>query len=352
MKRHISKTASCAALAIAATGAADIARAANTRVQVNGQPLATSVAPIQMNGRTLVPMRDIFESLGARVQYNSATRGITARRGTTNIGLRIGSRAAMINNQNITLDQSPLVRRGSTLVPLRFVSEALGARVSWNSAQRLVSVYQGGSYPSGSQVASARTISVPAGAVVPVTLDEELTSGSARTGQSFSTTVVSATAGDSEFPSGTRIEGVVTRAIAKTDKAPGVLDLSFSNVVLPDGTRYPVRAGLVALDNENVTTTRGRVMAKENTGSNNKDRNKTIVIGAGAGFLLGKVLKQNSTLTAVLGAAAGYFYDKKKSGDRMAEAVVPEGTRLGVRLDRALSYSDATYYPVRSTYFK
>ncbi len=352
MKRHISKTASCAALAIAATGAADIAQAA-TRVQVNGQPLTTSVAPVQMNGRTLVPLRDIFESLGARVQYNSLTRGITARRGTTNIGLRIGSRAAMINNQRVTLDQSPLVRRGSTLVPLRFVSEALGARVTWNSAQSLVSVYQGCVYPSrGTQVAGARTISVPAGAVVPVTLDEELTSANARTGQSFSTTVVSETAGDSEFPSGTRIEGVVTRAVAKTDKAPGVLDLSFRNVILPDGTRYPVRAGLVALDNDNVTTTRGRVMAKADSGSNNRNRTKTVIIGAGAGFLLGKILDKNSTLTAALGAAAGYFYDKKKNDNRMAEAVVPEGTRLGVRLDRGVSYSDASYYPVRSTYFK
>lgn len=91
-------------------------------------------------------------------------------------------------------------------------------------------------------------------------------------------------------------------------------------------------------------------MAKENTGSNNKNRTKTIVIGAD--FLLGKIPDKNSTLTAALGAAAGYFYDKKKNDNRMAEAVVPEGTRLGVRLERGLSYSDETYYPVRSTYFR
>jgi hypothetical protein len=111
------------------------------------------------------------------------------------VGLQIGSRAASINNQRLALDQSPIIMRGSTLVPLRFVSEALGAQVGWNSTQRLVSVFE-----SGSQVASARSISVPRGAVVPVTMDETLSSATARAGETFTATVASENLGDSEFP--------------------------------------------------------------------------------------------------------------------------------------------------------
>lgn len=357
MKRHTVKTTGCIALALAAAGSAQIAQAANTQVQINGRTLATPVAPIQMNGRTLVPMRSIFEALGASVQYNAATRGISAMRGTTGIGLRIGSRTASVNRQNVRLEQAPLVVRGATMVPLRFVSEALGAQVNWNGATRVASIMQGGSsmagVPSGSQVAGVRTISVPQGAVVPVTLDSELSSHTATTGQVFTASIVSEQAGDSEFPPGSKVEGVVREATAKTDDNPGVLDLDFRTVVTPDGVRHPIQGGLISLDNDSVTSTQqGRIMAKNSTASDNKTRNKTVIIGAGAGFLLGKLLKQNSIISAVLGAAGGYLYDSKKNKDNAAEAVLPQGTKLGVRLDRTVSYADASYYPQRASYFK
>jgi hypothetical protein len=266
MKRQLSRTTKnkgymAIAVAAACTIAGSNASAqmnTSTRVEVNGRTLNTSVAPIQVNGRTLVPMRDIFEALGATVQWNPVTRGIIATRAGTNVGLQIGSNAASLNNQRLTLDQPPIVMRGSTLVPLRFVSEALGAQVNWNSAQRLVSVFE-----SGSQVASSRSISVPRGAVVPVTMDDTLSSATARVGQTFTATVVSENVGDSEFPPGTKIQGVVTQVSSRTDDNPGILELDFRNVVLPNGDRYPINAQLTSLDNDSVTSTRGRVMAKD-----------------------------------------------------------------------------------------
>lgn len=320
---------------------------ASTRVEVNGRALNTSVAPMQINGRTLVPMRDIFEALGATVQWNPVTRGIIATRANTNIGLQIGSQTASVNNQRLMLDQSPIVMRGSTLVPLRFVSEALGAQVNWNSAQRLVSVFE-----SGSQVASARSISVPQGAVVPVTMDETISSATARVGQTFTASVVSENVGDSEFPPGTKIQGVVTQVSPRTDENPGVLELDFRNVVLPNGTRYPIDAALTSLDNDSVTTTRGRVMAKD-TANDNGDRTKAVVIGGAAGYLVGRLIKRNSLVTAVLGAAGGYLYDRQKDKDQTAEAVISRGNRIGVRLDRTVTYADVNdYYPARSGFIE
>ncbi|HEX8833656.1 MAG TPA: copper amine oxidase N-terminal domain-containing protein [Abditibacteriaceae bacterium] len=343
MKRQTATKLGAIAIAIAASGITTTAQAAPS-VELNGQPLATSVSPVVMNGRTLVPMRDIFEALGATVNYNSLTRGIAARRDNTNVNLQIGSRAALVNNQPVTLEQAPLVTRGSTLVPLRFVSEALGATVNWNGSQQLVSINQG-----GSAVAGARFISVPSGAVVPVLLDTDLSSATSRRGDTFMASVRSKAPGDSEFPAGTKLEGVVTESTPRAGDQPGVLGLDFRAAILPDGRRIPISGSLTALDNDSVVSSNGRIMAKPQTGGGSTAKN--VLIGAGAGFVLGRVIKKNSTITAILGAAGGYLLGQKDK-DKSAEARLSSGTELGVRIDRNVSYSDAAYYDQRATYFR
>lgn len=69
---------------------------ANTpiRVVINGRPLALEVAPVVQNGRTLVPMRAIFEALGARIHWDDATSTVTAYRRERAIVLQIGGRTA------------------------------------------------------------------------------------------------------------------------------------------------------------------------------------------------------------------------------------------------------------------
>jgi len=330
-----------AAIAFAAT---TVASHAAPRVELNGQPLQTSVAPIVRNGRTLVPMRDIFESLGATVNYNALTRGIVASRGTSTVNLQIGNRAASVNGQTVYLEQAPIVTSGSTLVPLRFVSEAMGARVAYNAPTQLVSISQ-----SGSAVAGVRTISVPAGAVVPVNLDTEISSETARAGDTFTATVRSKTPGDSEFPAGTRLEGVVTESTAKNGDVPGALALDFRAAILPNQARIPLQGSLTALDNSSVVQTQGRIMAKEGAKKDNTVRN--VLIGAGAGFVLGKVIDKNATVTGALGGIAGYLLGRRDK-DKAADAKLAAGTELGVRIDRGISYSDETYADTRAQYFK
>lgn len=357
-KQNIKKVG-IVALAVAGTGLSSVAQAA--QVSLNGQPLPTSVSPIMRNGRTLVPMRDIFQALGANVSWNGLTQGITATRGGTNVSLQIGNRNAVVNGQQVALEQPAIVYHGSTMVPLRFVSEAMGAQVNWNPNSEIAAISTDGRVAQlpgiqqgGQQVAGARQISVPAGAVVRVTLDNGLSSATARNGDRFTATVDSQNPGDSEFPPGSKLVGVVSEVQSKNGNQPGVLDLDFQSVELPGGQRVPLRGSLISLDNNSVdSSTRGRIMAKQGASNNNKDRLKVIGIGAGAGFLLGKLLKQNSTLSAVLGAAGGYLYDKKKNKNDVREAEVPAGTQLGVRLDRNITYADASnYYNQRSAYFK
>ncbi|MCI3922945.1 stalk domain-containing protein [Paenibacillus sp. TRM 82003] len=82
---------------------------------------------------TLVPMRDIFEALEAQVAWDEGTRRIEASKGDKVITLRIGSTDVRIDDRELRLDAAPVLLRGTTMVPLRFVSEALGAQVEWDS---------------------------------------------------------------------------------------------------------------------------------------------------------------------------------------------------------------------------
>src|SRR5688572_16836689 len=124
-------------LTVASAGLCPNAEAAS--VTLNGQPLATTAAPIVRHGRTLVPMRDIFQALGATVVWYGPTRSIVGRRGATSIGLQINNRSASINDRQVRLDQAAILYHGSTMVPIRFVAESLGAQVGWNTATQIAS---------------------------------------------------------------------------------------------------------------------------------------------------------------------------------------------------------------------
>lgn len=108
-------------------------------VSLNGRLVGVgSVAPVQVNNRVLVPLRGVLESMGATVDFDSNTQTVIAQRGATQLSLRIGSTQAFVNGQRRFLDVPAQLFRGRTLVPLRFVSESLGANVSWNATQRVV----------------------------------------------------------------------------------------------------------------------------------------------------------------------------------------------------------------------
>lgn len=137
IKQLAAKGAAIAFGAMAFTGLA--AAQGGINVIVNGDPVAFhGVGPQEVNGRVLVPLRGVLEKMGAYVGWEPVGQLVTAQRGDTSIELRIGSRVAQVNHQPVTLDVPAQIFRGSTLVPLRFMSEALGAEVSWEPAQYAV----------------------------------------------------------------------------------------------------------------------------------------------------------------------------------------------------------------------
>lgn len=88
----------------------------------------------------MVPMRAIFEALGAQVRWDGANQTAIAAKGEKQISLIIGSPTAYNWFTPIQLDQPPLILNGSTMVPVRFVSEALGCGVSWDALTNTVSI--------------------------------------------------------------------------------------------------------------------------------------------------------------------------------------------------------------------
>jgi len=113
---------------------------ATVQVDLNGRLMSFNVPPVQMNGRTMVPLRGIFEALGAQVNWNADTRMIKANKGSVEVQLTIGDANAIVNGRTVVLDTPAMIVQGATMVPLRFVSEALGADVKWFEATQTVSI--------------------------------------------------------------------------------------------------------------------------------------------------------------------------------------------------------------------
>lgn len=107
-------------------------------VVLNGHNLSFDVAPVIVQGRTLVPMRAIFEALGATVYWNNDSQTATAVCGVDVVNIQINKNTMTKNGESIVLDVPAQLIEGRTLVPVRAVSECFGADVSWNNDTRSV----------------------------------------------------------------------------------------------------------------------------------------------------------------------------------------------------------------------
>lgn len=109
-------------------------------VLVDGEKVTFDVPPSLINGRTMVPLRAIFEALGATVEWDGATSTATATRGETVVKLTIGADTMYVNGEGKKLDAPGTIVSGRTLVPLRAVSEAFACGVSWDGPTRMASI--------------------------------------------------------------------------------------------------------------------------------------------------------------------------------------------------------------------
>ncbi|QUL52101.1 leucine-rich repeat domain-containing protein [Paenibacillus tritici] len=100
-------------------------------VQLNGESIKFQVPPIRQNGSVMVPFRTIFEALGLKVDWDPKTQTIKGSKTGTLIKLKVGSTTAEINGNQQKLTVAASNIKGSTYVPLRFIGEAVDAKVNW-----------------------------------------------------------------------------------------------------------------------------------------------------------------------------------------------------------------------------
>ncbi|MGF7034046.1 hypothetical protein J2T17_004994 [Paenibacillus mucilaginosus] len=115
---------------------------AGVKLYVNGEEPSMEVRPFIREGNTLVPFRAISEALKADVSWNAEERSVTVTRDGITVKLFIDSKTAYVNGEEVTLEVPAAIENGSTVVPVRFVSEALKATVKWENETKFVVIYE------------------------------------------------------------------------------------------------------------------------------------------------------------------------------------------------------------------
>lgn len=112
-------------------------------VTLNGAALYFDVQPVIVGGRLLVPLRTIFDALGASVTWDAATQTVSAVQGSTTVVLTINSQVAYKNGVPVSLDVPPALVSGRTMVPLRFVAESMSCYVNFDPVANQVTIQSG-----------------------------------------------------------------------------------------------------------------------------------------------------------------------------------------------------------------
>ena len=112
----------------------------DVKVIVNGKEVVFDQKPIIDNNRTLVPLRAIFEALGASVGWDNDTNSVIATKDDTVIFMQIGHNKLFKNNEAIELDVPPKLVNDRTLVPVRAIAESFNLKVSWDEATQTVTI--------------------------------------------------------------------------------------------------------------------------------------------------------------------------------------------------------------------
>lgn len=113
------------------------------KLWVDGDYVETDVPPFIDDGRTLVPVRFVAEALGYEVDWDNDTQTVTIKSADTSINMVIGSMTALHNGNDTTLHKEPIVKDDRTFVPIRDVAERFGKEVDWDQDNRTVIIGAG-----------------------------------------------------------------------------------------------------------------------------------------------------------------------------------------------------------------
>lgn len=108
------------------------------RILINNKFLSTDQPPVLINDRTMVPLRAIFEALGATVDWNDTEKSVTAKKNDATVYMQIGNNTITVDGNNVELDVPAQIVNDRTMVPVRAVAEAFDCQVAWNGYRKYV----------------------------------------------------------------------------------------------------------------------------------------------------------------------------------------------------------------------
>jgi len=110
------------------------------QASINNRIVTLTSPPIIQQGRTMVPIRAITEGLGAKVVWDAKTRKVTIKLGTRTVEIWIGKKEGKVNGKTVILDVPPQIFQGVTMVPLRFIAENLDCNVQWDATTQTITL--------------------------------------------------------------------------------------------------------------------------------------------------------------------------------------------------------------------
>ena len=137
---RLAKLAFMVMIVVLSVTAASYAAAGQIRINLDGVDIACDSPPVIVDGRTLVPARAVFEAMGGNVGWNEASGEVTVDVRDVSVKLKIDSGTAYIGGSEKQLDVPAKIIKNRTMIPVRFVSEAVGCKVSWDEKNRVVGI--------------------------------------------------------------------------------------------------------------------------------------------------------------------------------------------------------------------
>lgn len=122
-----------------------VLRVGSPAMKVGSSSVVLDAPPVIVEGRTLVPIRVVVESLGGTVAWDAVSRTVTISLGGTRLKLVIGKSSALVNGKSMLIDSTnpkvmPQILNSRTMLPLRFVAESLGADVQWEASTQTITI--------------------------------------------------------------------------------------------------------------------------------------------------------------------------------------------------------------------
>lgn len=159
MKKLVISLILAAALLVTLSSAA---AAADVKIIIDGAQIGSDVAPVIENGTTLVPARAVFSNLGAKVNWDAAAQKMTVSSAANEVAVTINSTTATVNGAAKTLAVPAKLVGARTLVPLRFIAEAIGAEVNYDAAISTITVKYFTNMSGTLKVGGSTTVQPPA----------------------------------------------------------------------------------------------------------------------------------------------------------------------------------------------